>query len=206
LDLRTLVFALTGASHSLNSACAACDIEGKADTPELGVITEEAIDYCRHDVAATTRLYEAAMSEYTTHPIDLEPTAAYSPASVAKSYLRRIGSRPRLIAQPDFPSEILGYAMSAFYGGRAEVHLRQTPAPVAVVDFTSMYPSVDTLMSVWSLVTATDLDAVDTTDEIAEMLNEINGDACFDPQRWSGFVVLVEIIPDGEILPVRSKY
>jgi hypothetical protein len=124
LDLRTLVFALTGASHSLDSACAAFGVEGKAATPELGVITEQAIDYCRHDVAATTRLYEAAMSEFATHPIDLEPTAAYSPASIAKKYLRKMGIKPRLTLQPDFPADVLGYAMSAFYGGRAEVHLR----------------------------------------------------------------------------------
>jgi hypothetical protein len=144
LDLRTLVFALTGAGHSLESACRAFGVDGKAPTPEFGMITEQAIDYCRQDVQATTDLYEAAMAEYTSHPIDLEPTAAYSPASLAKGYLREMGVQPRLTAQPDFPPELQGYAMSAFYGGRAEVHLRQTPRPVAVVDFTSMYPTVDT--------------------------------------------------------------
>ena len=68
LDLRTLVFALTGASHSLASACAAFGVAGKADTPELGVISVEAVDYCREDVAATTRLYQAAMAEYRRAP------------------------------------------------------------------------------------------------------------------------------------------
>ncbi len=36
LDLRTLVFALTGDSHSLDSACRAFNVPGKAQTPELG--------------------------------------------------------------------------------------------------------------------------------------------------------------------------
>jgi hypothetical protein len=55
LDLRDLVYALKGASQSLNAAGAAFGVESKADTDQLGVITEEAIDYCRQDVAATTR-------------------------------------------------------------------------------------------------------------------------------------------------------
>jgi hypothetical protein len=206
LDLRTLVFALTGASHSLASACAAFDVDGKAPTPELGVISEEAIDYCQRDVAATTRLYEAAMTEFATHPIDLEPTAAYSPASLAKNYLGAMGIQPRLSAQPDFPPEILGYAMSAFYGGRAEAHLRHVAAPVAVVDFTSMYPTVDTLMGIWDLVTAARIETVDVTNEIAELLSTITAEGCFDPDLWRRFVVVVEIIPDGDILPVRADY
>jgi hypothetical protein len=206
LDLRTLVFVLTGASHSLASGSAAFGVEGKATTPDLGVITEGAIDYCREDVAATTRLYEAVMIEYATHPIDLEPTAAYSPASIAKAYLRKMDITPRLTAQPDFPAEILGYAMSGFYGGRAEVHLRHTPAPVAVVDFTSMYPTVDTLMGIWDLVTATRIDTVDVTDEISELLATITAEDCFDPELWPDFVVIAEIVPDGDIVPVRADY
>ena len=121
LDLRTLIFALTGASHSLDSACTAFSVQGKAVQPPLGQITDDTIDYCRQDVAATTALLQACLAEYATHPIDLQPTVAYSPASLAKDYLRAMGVQPRLQAQPDFPPEVLGYAMSAFYGGRAEV-------------------------------------------------------------------------------------
>jgi hypothetical protein len=201
-----LVFALTGASHSLNSACAAFDVEGKAATPELGVITEVAIDYCRQDVAATAGLYEAVMIEYTTHPIDLLPIDAYSPASIAKAYLRTMRIQPRLTAEPDFPDEILGCAMSAFYGGRAEVHLRHTPAPVAVVDFTSMYPTVDTLMGIWGLVTASRIETVDITAEITDLLATITADDCLGPGRWRDFVVIAEIILDGDVLPVRADY
>lgn len=206
LDLRTLVFALTGASHSLDSACRAFDVQGKASTPEFGIINDEAIDYCRHDVAATTRLYEAATAEYATHPIDLQPTVAYSPASIAKAYLRAMNIQPRLAVQPDFPVDILGYAMSAFYGGRAEVHLRHVPAPVAVVDFTSMYPTVDILMGIWRLVTAERVDTVDATAEVTALLATITADDCFNPQRWPEFVVIVEIVPDGDIVPVRADY
>ncbi len=81
-----------------------------------------------------------------------------------------MGVQPRLQAQPDFPPEVLGYAMSAFYGGRAEVHLRHVPVPIALVDFTSMYPTVDTLMNIWPLVTASQIDIVDVTDEVTQLL------------------------------------
>lgn len=206
LDLRTLVFALTGESHSLQSACAAFDVQGKAPTPEFGHITDEAIDYCRQDVAATTRLYQAVMTEYDRHPVDLPPTQAYSPASLAKAYLRAMNIQPRLTMQPDFPDEILGFAMSAFYGGRAEVHLRHVPAPLTVVDFTSMYPTVDTLMHVWPLVTANRVDTVDVTDDIQRQLDQVTIDDCFDRSLWPGLVVIAQLTPEGEVVPVRAGY
>ena len=206
LDLRTLVFALTGASHSLNSACAAFDVEGKAAQPPLGQVTDEAIDYCRQDVTATTGLLQALLTEYETHPIELQPTVAYSPASIAKAYLRGMGVQARLDAQPDFPPDVLGHAMSAFYGGRAEIHLRHVPVPVAVVDFASMYPTVDTLMGLWGLVTAARVDAVEVTEDIIRLLATITADDCYDPTVWRDFVVLAEIVPDGDIVPVRADY
>lgn len=206
LDLRTLVFALTGDSHTLDSACAAFGVPGKDTQPALGQISDETIDYCRQDVAATTGLLQAALQEYAKHPIDLQPTVAYSPASIAKSYLQAMGIQPRLAAQPDFPPEVLGYAMSAFYGGRAEIHLRHLPVPIALVDFTSMYPTVDTLMNIWALVTASRVDVVDVTDEVNELLASTTVDDWFTPQAWKQLVTIVEIDPDGDVVPVRAGY
>ena len=206
LDLRTLVFALTGASHSLDSACTAFGVAGKAATPEFGLITDEAVDYCRQDVNATTALYKAAMDEYRQHPIDLQPTKAYSPASISKAYLKTMGIRPRLVLQPDFADDVLGYAMSAFYGGRAEIHIRKTPVPVALVDFTSMYPTVDILMGIWDLVIANRVDVVDVTQEIQTLLENTSLDDWFEPDRWPQLVVIVEIVPDGDVVPIRASY
>jgi hypothetical protein len=140
LDLRTVVFALTGESHTLDSAAATYKVRRKGSVDQLGVITDETIDYCRRDVAVTAELLEAALTEYASHPIDLQATKAYSPASIAKAYLRAMGIQPRLKLQPDVDRSMLGLAMGAFYGGRAEVHIRHQPLPVRLVDFTSMYP------------------------------------------------------------------
>ena len=35
-----------------------------------------------------------------------------------------MGIAASLTTQPDFPQQILGWPWSAFYGGRAEVHVR----------------------------------------------------------------------------------
>jgi hypothetical protein len=206
LDLRTLVFALTGGSHSLQSACTAFGLAGKASAPEFGVITEEAIDYCRQDVTATTALLQAVLAELARHPVELQPTLAYSPASVAKAYLTAMGVVPRLVAQPTFPAQLLGSAMSAFYGGRAEIHIRHVPLPVRLVDFTSMYPSVDVLLGLWPLVTAERIATVEVTDEINQLLASITLAGCFDPARWRDWVVIADIVPDGDVLPVRADY
>jgi hypothetical protein len=146
LDLRTLAFALTGEAYSLDGACQAFGVPGKVDSGGHGGITPEYVDYCRQDVAATAGLYEALMAEFRLHPIELEPERAYSPASLSKAYLSAMGIKPILQRQRNFPREILGYAMAAFFGGRAECRIRRVPMPVRLYDFTSMYPTVDALM------------------------------------------------------------
>ncbi|MGO8947059.1 MAG: hypothetical protein ACLQUY_05230, partial [Ktedonobacterales bacterium] len=112
LDLRTLAFALTNTSHSLESACKAFGVEhGKEKAEEHGKVTPTYIDYCRRDVLATSELYLKLAEEYGRHPISLPMTQAYSPASITKAYLESMGIRPILERQPDFPRWALGAGM-----------------------------------------------------------------------------------------------
>jgi hypothetical protein len=60
--------------------------------------------------------------------------------------------------------------MSAFYGGRAEARIVRTPVPVVLVDFTSMYPSVNALLSSWPLLTARALRVEPVTEQVNELL------------------------------------
>ncbi|MBB5156605.1 DNA polymerase [Saccharopolyspora phatthalungensis] len=173
LDLRTLVFSLTGKSHSLASACEAFGVQhGKITAEEHGRITPDYIDYCRRDVQATAELYAKTTNEYARHPISLQETKAYSPASLSKSYLRSMGITPILDRMPDFPADVLGWAMSAFYGGRAETFIRHTPVPVVVCDFTSMYPTVDALMNLWEFLTRDRVEAIDATENVQTLLDD----------------------------------
>ena len=96
VDLRTLTFALTSRGHSLDSACAAFGVPGKADPGQHGVITPSYIDYCRQDVTATAALYQAADTELTKLQLPLTAPYAYSPASLAKATLTDLGVRPVL--------------------------------------------------------------------------------------------------------------
>jgi hypothetical protein len=207
LDLRTLVFALTDRSYSLASACEAFGVRhGKSEAEQHGAIDDAYIDYNRRDVQATAELYERLIAQYREHPIVLQPSKAFSPASIGKSYLRVMGIRSPLERQPDFPKRVLGHAMSAYYGGRAECRIRRVPVPVVYVDFLSMYPTVCALMDLWSLVTCNSIEVIDATDQVRRMLASLTVKQCFDPDRWRTFVGLVLIEPDGDVLPVRSRY
>jgi len=117
-----------------------------------GEVTEEYIDYNRRDVLATWELAEKLLEEYGKHPVTLRVTKAYSPASIGKAYLREMEIKAILERQPNFPKEYLGYAQSAFFGGRASAHIRKVPVPVVYCDFLSMYPTVNSLMNLWRFV------------------------------------------------------
>jgi hypothetical protein len=207
LDLRTLAFALTGKSYSLAGASAAFGLEhGKTAAEQHGIITPNYIDYCRRDVQATAELAMELIREYDRHPIDLQVTRAYSPASIAKGYLTSIGIRPPLLTNSHLSPADLGASMVSFYGGRAECRIRNLPVPVVVCDFTSMYPTVNALMGLWPLITANRIDAIDATEQVQQFLNQVSLVDCYQPATWPQFVGVAQIIPDGDILPVRATY
>jgi hypothetical protein len=204
LDLATLAFALTGTSYTLDGACKAFGVDGKVESGGHGAITEEYIDYCRQDVRATKNLYGALMTEFHRHPVDLTPEKAFSPASVSKAYLAAMGITPLLTRHPGFPRDVLGFAMSAFFGGRAECRIREVPMPVALVDFTSMYPLVDTLMDLHRLQIAKDIDVVGDTNGVRKLLDAVTLENCLDPSLWPQLVGFVKVLPNHDILPVRD--
>jgi hypothetical protein len=205
LDLRTLTFALTDRGHTLESACEAFGVPYVKRDVEHGKITAEYVDYCREDVGATQDLAAATLTEFMRHPIDLQATRAYSAATIGKGYLRAIGVRPPLERQ-ELDPKVLGWAMSAYYGGRTEVRARRVPLPIVYLDFLSMYPTVCALMEVWKMLTAERLELVDATEEVASLLDTVTVEDCFDPKLWPGLVGIVQIIPDGDVLPVRANY
>ena len=208
LDLRTLAFALTDRGYSLETACQAFGVEhAKQRVSKHGVITPGYIDYNRRDVLATSELAVKLLEEYSKHPIALQPTKAYSPASIGKSYLRAMGVMPILERQPDFPIEYLGYAQSAFYGGRASAHIRKTVVPVVHTDFLSMYPTVNSLMNLWRFVIAQEIRIDEHChEEISNFLLNLRADELFDSATWPKLTAFVKVIPDGDVLPSRSKY
>jgi len=207
LDLRTLAFALTDRGHSLRSACTAFGVEqGKSDPGVHGQMTADYIAYARQDVKATGLLLEALRANYDRHPIELDPCRAMSPASIAKAYYRAMGITPRLDRQPDFPAETLGYAMSAYYGGRVECAIRRTPVPVVYTDVLSMYPTVNATMELWRFHTAERIEIEACTDDAGAMLAAVTAETIRNPATWRELSFYAQIVPDGDVVPVRAEY
>jgi hypothetical protein len=216
LDLRTLAFALTDRGYTLEQACEDFGVEHpKSRAERHGEVTEDYIDYNRRDVLATCELAAKLLEEYDRHPISdkkpvphsLQVTKAYSPASIGKAYLRQMGIKPVLERQPDFPKTYLGYAQSAFFGGRTSAHIRKVAVPVVYTDFLSMYPTVNSLMNLWSLVIARKIRVVEHCQEdIQEFLAKLQEDDLFNPATWKHLTAFVRVIPNGDVLPSRGKY
>jgi len=207
LDLKTLVFALTSKGHSLASAGRLYKIEHpKIDAPGHGLITPEYIAYNRRDVLATAELLEKARAHFDSHPICLDPCKAFSPAAIAKAYLRSMGVTPPNQKFTSLSKELNGIAMSAYYGGRAEARIRLTPVPVIHTDFVSMYPTVNALMGLWQFVIAETLSEEDFTDGARKILESATPEEYFQPDKWKHLHWFALVKPDGDILPVRAAY
>jgi hypothetical protein len=208
LDLRTLAFALTDRAYSLDSACRAFGVEhGKQHVTRHGIVTKKYIDYNRRDVLATSELAIKLLAEYAKHPINLQPTKAFSPASIGKAYLRAMGINPILERQPDFPAAYLGFAQTAFFGGRTSAHIRRVPVPVTYVDFLSMYPTVNGLMDLRRFLIAREVRVVEHCQaEIKRFLSTLTSEKLFSPKTWKRLPAFVKLIPNGDLLPSRAKY
>jgi hypothetical protein len=207
LDLRTLAFVLTDRGHSLASACKAFGVEqGKLTVEEHGVITPEYVDYNRRDVEATAALASKLLEEYDRFDVELQETQAFSPASLGKAHLRKMGIAPVLERQT-IEKRYLGYAQSAFFGGRTSAHIRKVPVPVVYTDFLSMYPTVNSLMGLWRYLIAEEVSVVPgNVSETVDFLRTITPETLFDPQTWTRLPGFARVIPNGDILPSRAAY
>src|SRR5215471_16165559 len=96
--------------------------------------------------------------------------------------------------------------MQAYYGGRAEARVRHTSVPVIYTDFTSQYPTVNTLLRLWRVLTAERLRIVNATGEISALLQSVTLKDLFRPRAWSQLTFFALVQPDGDVLPVRADY
>jgi len=211
VDLKTFTFALTDKSHTLDSACKDFNVSRKTHTEEHGKITEKYIEYNINDVRITAKLYEAALQRYEMFNLKEEPNKLYSPASIGKAYLKKIGIRPFMECNPNFPKEILGYVMSTYFGGRTEVRIRNKAIPVTYLDFTSMYPTVYSLLKLDNFMKAKKINYIhnqENTDSIKAFVSSLNIKDLQNKEIWSRNEMhsIVKIIPENDILPIRAEY
>lgn len=209
IDLKTLAAALTSRSHSLASLAKALNVPSqKHETDDHGrVLTPNYIAYAVQDTQTTWECFIKLQELFDLH--GLEQTASHSihsEASLGKAYLRDMGIKPWRELQPDFPPDLIGKIMSAYYGGRSEVHIRREIAQILYCDFLSMYPTVCTLMDLWQFVTAQSMTWQDTTKETQKFLEEITMSDLQRQETWLLLRTIVQVLPDIDIFPVRAKY
>ena len=70
-----------------------------------------------------------------------------------------------------------------------------------------MYPTVNSLMGLWQFVTARKIRFIEHChEEIIQFLNQLKFEKLFLPATWKKFAAFVKVVPNGDILPTRSKY
>jgi len=156
-------------------------------------------------VRCTVDVLNSLKEEFDRHPIELHPDKAVSPASVGKAYLRTMGITP---PKDKFtvPNYIQGIASQAYFGGRAECRIRNTPVPVVLTDFSSQYPTINSLLGNPEVLVAESVSFEDATEEIRTLLERITLDDCFKPSYWKKMKFFARIRPERDLVPVRAEY
>ncbi|WP_445475701.1 DNA polymerase [Methanococcoides methylutens] len=208
LDVQRLAEVLLDSDHiSLSKACERLGTRTRKITDiGYGEITEDLIEYLITDVRATYEVYLKLMQELELYSVPIPPTQIYSAASMAKYALSSLGVIPFRVQNPEFPPEIVGNIMTSYYGGRCECMVRKKTMKTTVLDFTSMYPTLALEMDLWKYIIADSIETQDVTDEVKEMLPNINHSYLQDSSKWKDFVVLVKMVPLGDFFPVRMDY
>jgi len=192
------------------------------DIAHDGPLTMDDLTYARRDVAATWALYVKEAALYTRHGVPTPIRDIYSEASLGKAYYRALGVPPFMARNPDFPPDVLGAGMVAYYGGRSEVKIRLQPTEVIYCDFKSQYPTVNALMRLQDLLTAERVEPRDCTAEVRAWLENATTNATADtntnagsddmltllqqPASWPLLRKLVKIVPHDDVLPIRADY
>ena len=209
VDVRTFAAALTSQPFNLAGLAKHLHTEHrKLDTDEHGQrITDDYLVYAMNDVQVTWECYCALLQKFDEH--NFKETLAhrvFSEASIGKAYLQEMNIRPWREVQPDFPDEITGTIMSAYFGGRAEVHHRRMISQVCYCDFLSMYPTICTLMQLWRFVIAQGMRWRDSTDETQRLLASIAPQDLQHQCTWPLLTTIVHVAPDCDIFPIRANY
>jgi hypothetical protein len=209
IDVKTIAVALTSRSFKLGDLAKFLETEhSKHSTDEHGgPLTEAYITYAVEDVRVTWECYRKLFVKFEKYDLKQSRLSQIlSEASLGKANLKEMGDQPWRELQPDFPDQLTGLIMSAYYGGRSEVHLRRIVSQVLYCDFLSMYPSVCTLMGLWRFVAAKGMRWHDSTKEVSKFLHRIRLDGLQRPETWRKLTTIVQVMPVNDIFSVRAKY
>jgi hypothetical protein len=205
VDLRTFVRALTGEKHSLKSAGEAFNcVRRKTDADYHGPVTKRFLDNGLNDVELTWEVFSKCRERYATFGLKVHPSRVYSSATLAKSLWEERG-----IVPPTLTAKLNGRLMAAFYAGKVECRVRAREVQdVAVLDFTSQYPSLYCLLGAERFLTARSIRTRKSTEVVRSWVDGLTvqdllrRETWLDPRMWS----LCEVESAGAILPVQSTF
>jgi hypothetical protein len=209
VDVKTIGAALTSRSDTLASLAEFLKVPSRklATEEHGGPLSPAYLGYAMQDAQVTWECHAELSQRYAKQGLTETPMhRVKSEAGIGKAYLKQMGIKPWRLMQPDFLPEMLNIILQTYYGGRSEVHLRRITTQVLYCDFLSMYPTVCTLMSLWRWMIAKGVSWRDTTDEIRTLLAKVTKSDFQSRAMWPALTTLVQVLPDQEILPVRSQY
>jgi hypothetical protein len=125
VDLRTLTFALTAKSHTLNSACEAFELPGKSDPSQHGIITPEYIQFyggraecrIRHTEVPVTLLdflsmYSTLFALMDLHRYNIAAEIGTVDATTEiRELLARVADDPEVLFDPTIWPQFVGIAL-----------------------------------------------------------------------------------------------
>jgi hypothetical protein len=209
VDVRSLAGALLGGSWPLKELSEHFKVKDpKLSEPDFsGPIDARYLEYSLRDPLTTWECFEILRDRYDSYGLTLTPISRIiSEASLGKACLRQMGITAWRQLQPDFPPWLIGVIMSTYFGGRSEVKLRRLIRRILYCDFLSMYPTICTLMKLWSFVIAKRVAWRDATAEVQAWMRDLCLSDLQRPKTWSELSVLVQVLPDRNLFPVRAQY
>jgi len=207
IELRSIAAALTSRKHTLASLCQAMKTPTqKTDSGGHGqALTPEYLAYAANDVQATWECYLALAERYKRFALPTPLHRLASEASLGKALFKAFGIQPQS-AFESLPAERMGEVMSTLYGGRTEVRLRKQITECQLTDFNAMYPTQIALQGLWRFMIAQGLVEADASEWARLFVEGVELDDLQNPNFWSQLNVLVQIAPEGDLLPVRMTY
>ena len=208
VDVRTIAAALLSLRGNLGSLADHLETSSRKQEVEThgGLLTAQYIEYALQDVQVTWECFEKLINRFAEHGLSQTISKILSEASLGKAYLSEMGVRSFQSVQPDFPKPLLGFILSAYFGGRCEVRWRREIKQVLSCDFLSMYPTICTLMKLWRFVIAKGVDWRETTLATQHFLDEVTLSDLQRQKTWERLHTLVQLQPNEDVLPLRAKY
>ena len=205
-DLRTLSFAASSKSLSLEKACELFDTKHKkSKIDEYGEVSNEAIQYCINDVDCCFDLYKALIKDLEKYGIPLDPTKLASPASIGKQYFKCMHLESFFQRNPLFDKSKIGIALTCYYGARTEVHIRKKPVKISYMDIFSTYPLQWVLQDLNSLCVATET-TLEEDPWFPNFIQNVKLEDLTNKEIWKSFKGFCLIETDSDILPLRARY